>query len=65
MIRDIIILIGRTSMLLLLALFMEAMITYGRALEIDRYTPMIWFIQFLVFNCCLFIAIKIDEKDED
>lgn len=65
MIRDIIILVGRTSILLLLALFVETVITSGRALDIDKYTPMIWFIQILLFFSCMFIAIKIEEKDEN
>ena len=58
----VIIFLGRMSYSILLALLIETLITGGLALEIERYTPMVWFIQFLVFLSLLSIVVNWEKE---
>ncbi len=60
--NKIITFLGRLSYSILIALLIETLVSQGRALEIEKYTPIIWFIQLLVFICLVNIVINWEKE---
>lgn len=57
-------LLGRISIIMLLVIFMQSVLSSGRNLKIELYTPIIWFIQFLFLLGCIYIAIRLEEDEQ-
>lgn len=54
--KNIISYLGRVSIILLVVIGFEGIVTLGNAFEFDSYTFISWLTQFLIFIVCLWIA---------